>query len=219
MSNVKTFLKVLSKVGYPNPDIQSIARMIDYNIEEFLPDLVAEIGEEKADDFTEKALNKMSTKDGIRIQDEDDPEQYAYIKLHNPRLDLDNDETTVLCDWSWGDTNIFFKDDDGNETYKTIQEIGEDIGMGDWADYDEMVDDIKEDCNKLVFNSCGFGIWWPFACGVAFEFGSALSLCSVSVQPDGVITTENRWPFFFNSPGAGSKPKLNVVAPANLKSS
>jgi hypothetical protein len=160
MSNVKTFLKVLSKVGYPNPDIQSIARMIDYNIEEFLPDLVAEIGEEKADDFTEKALNKMSTKDGIRIQDEDDPEQYAYIKLHNPRLDLDNDETTVLCDWSWGDTNIFFKDDDGNETYKTIQEIGEDIGMGDWADYDEMVDDIKEDCNKLVFNSCGFGIWW-----------------------------------------------------------
>lgn len=160
MSNVKTFLKVLSKVGYPNPDIQSIAKMIDYNIEEFLPDLVAEIGEEKADEFTEKALNKISTKDGIKIQDKDDPEQYAYIILHNPRLDLDNDETTVLCDWSWGDTNIFFKDDDGNESYKTIEEIGEDIGMGDWADYDEMVDEIKEDCNRLVFNSCGFGIWW-----------------------------------------------------------
>ena len=160
MSNVKTFLKVLSKVGYPNPDIQSIARMIDYNIEEFLPDLVAEIGEEKADEFTEKALNKISTKDGIKIQDEDDPEQYAYIILHNPRLDLDNDETTVLCDWSWGDTNIFFKDDDGNDSYKTIQEIGENIGMGDWADYDEMVDDIREDCNKIVYKNCGFGIWW-----------------------------------------------------------
>ena len=160
MSNLKTFLKVLKKVGYPNPDVQSIAKMIGYNIEEFLPDLVAEIGEEKADEFTENALNKMSTSDGIRVQDKDDPEQYAYIILHNPRLDLDNDETTVLCDWSWGDTNIFFKDDDGNDSYKTIQEIGEDIGMGDWADYDEMVDDIKEDCNKLVFNSCGFGIWW-----------------------------------------------------------
>jgi hypothetical protein len=32
--------------------------------------------------------------------------------------------------------------------------------MGDWADYDEMVDEIKEDCNRLVFNDCGFGIWW-----------------------------------------------------------
>ena len=102
----------------------------------------------------------MSTQDGIRIQDENDPKQYAYIKLHNPRLDLENDETTVLCDWSWGDTNIFSGGNDGNERYKTIEEIGEDIGMGDWADYDEMIDDIREDCNKLVFSNCGFGIWW-----------------------------------------------------------
>jgi hypothetical protein len=160
MSELNRFLKVLNKVGYPNPSIHSIAKMIDYNLEEFLPDLVAEIGEQKADEFTEKALNKISTSDGIRIQDDDDPEQFAYIKLHNPRLDLENDEGTVLCNWTWGDTNIFFRDDDGNESYKTIQEIGEELGMGDWADYDEMVDDIREDCNRLVFKNCGFGIWW-----------------------------------------------------------
>jgi hypothetical protein len=134
--------------------------MADYNLEEFLPDLVAELGEEKADEFTERALNKMSTSDGIRIQDEDDPKQYAYIKLHNPRLDLENDETTILCDWTWGDTNIFYRDDDGNESYKTIQEIADWVGMGDWADFDTMVDDIREDCNKLVYKNCGFGIWW-----------------------------------------------------------
>jgi hypothetical protein len=160
MSNLKTFLKVLNKVGYPNPQVESIAKMIDYNLEEFLPDLVAEVGEEKADDFTEKALNKMSTSDGIKIQDKDDPEQYAYIILLNPRLDLENDETTVLCDWNWGDTNIFYRDDDGNESYKTIQEIADETGMGDWSDFDEMVDDIREDCNRLVFRNCGFGIWW-----------------------------------------------------------
>ena len=160
MSNLKTFLKVLNKVGYPNPQVESIAKMIDYNLEEFLPDLVSEIGQEKADEFTEKALNKISTPEGIRIQDLDDPQQYAYIKLHNPRLDLDNDETTVLCDWTWGDTNIFFRDDDGNESYRTIQEIADEVGMGDWADFDTMVDDIREDCNKLVYQNCGFGIWW-----------------------------------------------------------
>ena len=161
MSNLKTFLKVLSKVGYPNPDVHSIAKMIDYNLEEFLPDLVAEIGEEKADEFTEKALNKISTSDGIKISNlYDDSNQYAYIKIYNPRLDLDNDETTVLCDWSWGETKILYQDDDGTETYKTIQEIGEDLGIGEWSDYDELVDGIKEDCNKLVFSNCGFGIWW-----------------------------------------------------------
>ena len=160
MSNLKTFLKVLNKVGYPNPQVESIAKMIDYNLEEFLPDLVAEVGEEKADEFTEKALNKISTPEGIKVQDKEDPEQYAYIILHNPRLDLENDETTVLCDWTWGDTHIFFRDDDGNESYKTIQEIADEVGMGDWADFDEMVDDIREDCNRLVFRNCGFGIWW-----------------------------------------------------------
>ena len=160
MSELNRFLKVLNKVGYPNPSIHSIAKMIDYNLEEFLPDLVAEIGEEKADEFTEKELNKMSTPKGIRIKDKDDSKEYAYIIIHNPRLDLDNDETTVLCDWEWGDTNILSQDDDGNETYKTIEEIGEDLGMGDWADYDDLVDGIRNDCNDIVFNNCGFGIWW-----------------------------------------------------------
>ena len=161
MSNVKTFLKVLRKVGYPNPDVPSIAKMIDYNLGDFLPDLVAEIGEEKSDEFTEKALNKISTSDGIRISNlYDDSNQYAYIKIYNPRLDLENDETTVLCDWSWGETKILYQDDDGTETYKTIQEIGEDLGIGEWSDYDELVDGIKDDCNKLVFSNCGFGIWW-----------------------------------------------------------
>jgi hypothetical protein len=161
MSNLKTFLKVLKKVGYPNPNIQSIAKMIDYNLEEFLPDLVAEIGEEKADEFTEKSLNKISTPDGVKISNlYDDPNQYAYIHLHNPRLDLDNDETTVLCDWSWGETQILHQDEDGSETYKTIDEISEDLGMGDWAEYDELVDSIREDCNQLVYKNCGFGIWW-----------------------------------------------------------
>lgn len=160
MSDLVPFLKLLTKVGYPNPEIKTIANMAAYNLEDFLPDLVELLGEEKADDFTEKALKKISTPEGIKIQDKEDPEQYAYIILHNPRLDLENDETTLLCDWTWGDTNIFFRDDDGNESYRTIEEIGEDIGMGDWADFDTMVDDIREDCNKLVYKNCGFGIWW-----------------------------------------------------------
>ena len=161
MSDLNRFLKVLNKVGYPNPDVHSIAKMMDYNLEEFLPDLVAEIGEEKTDEFTEKALNKMSTKDGIRISNlYDDSNQYAYIIIHNPRLDLENDETTVLCDWEWGETKILYQDDDGTETYKTIQEIGEDLGMGEWGDYDDLVDGIRNDCNDIVFKNCGFGIWW-----------------------------------------------------------
>ena len=160
MSNLNRFLKVLQKVGYPNPDLQSIAKMADYNLDEFLPDMVAEIGEEKTNEFAKKAIDKMSTKDGIRIQDKDDPKQYAYIHILNPHVDFDNDEVSVATDWAWGDTNIYFRDDYGNEDYRTLDEISNEMGMGDWADFDEMVDDIKEDCSKLIYKNCGFQIWW-----------------------------------------------------------
>ena len=56
--------------------------------------------------------------------------------------------------------NIFYRDDDGNESYKTIAEISNEIGMGDWGDFDDMVDEIREDLNKFVYKNCGFGIWW-----------------------------------------------------------
>jgi len=67
MTDLKRFLNVLTKVGYPNSDIVSIAKVVDYNLENFLPDLVEEIGQEKADEFTEKALKKMSTPEGILV--------------------------------------------------------------------------------------------------------------------------------------------------------
>ena len=161
MSNLKTFLNVLSKSGgYPNPDIQSIAKMIGYNLDELLKDLVKEIGEDKANEFVQKAVQKMSKGDGVKMQDLDDPEQFANIHLIDPHVDLTNDETTVLSDWGWGDTNIFYRDDDGNESYKTIEEISDEVGIGDWADFDEMVEEIREECNQLFYKNCGFGIWW-----------------------------------------------------------
>ena len=160
MSNLNRFLKVLQKVGYPNPDILSIAKMVDYNLDEFLPDMVAEIGEEKTNEFAKNAIGKISTKDGIKLQDLDDPEQYSYIHVLDPYVDLEEDKTLVMSDWSWGDSNIFYKDDDGSEGYKTIQEIYNEIGMGEWADFDEMVDDIKQDCSWLVYKNCGFGVWF-----------------------------------------------------------
>jgi len=66
MSNLNRFLKVLNKVGYPNPDLDSIIRMVDYNLEDFLPDLVEEVGEEGADDFIERAISKVYNGDFFR---------------------------------------------------------------------------------------------------------------------------------------------------------
>jgi len=162
MSNLKTFLKVLNKVGYPNPDLDSIVKMVDYNLEDFLPDLVEEVGEEGADDFIERAIGKVyNDGKGIRVTVNDgDYGEYAYIKLDNAHVSLENDETTVLSRWSWGDTKILTTGEDGEETYKTMEQISDDTDMGDWAEYEELVEYIKTNCNDFMYRNCGFGIWW-----------------------------------------------------------
>jgi hypothetical protein len=162
MSNLNRFLKVLNKVGYPNPDLDSIVRMVDYNLEDFLSDLVDEVGEDGADDFIERAIEKVyNGGEGIRVTINDgDYDEYAYIKLEDPHVSLENDDTTVLSRWSWGDTKILTTGDDGEETYKTIEQISDETDMGDWAEYEELIEYIKNKCNDFMYRNCGFGIWW-----------------------------------------------------------
>ena len=162
MSNLKQFLKILSKVGYPNSDILSISQAVSYDLGEFLPDLVAEIGEGGSNDFTIKAINKLSEGDkGIKVPvHEGHYDEYAYIKIHDTIVNLDNDDTTVLVSWSWGDTKILSVNEDGDESYVTIQQLYEDAGMGDMGDLEDLWDRIKYDCSTLVYKNCGFGLWF-----------------------------------------------------------
>jgi hypothetical protein len=32
--------------------------------------------------------------------------------------------------------------------------------MGEWGDWDEMIDNIKNECYDYVRDNCGFGIWF-----------------------------------------------------------
>ena len=158
MSELNRFLKVLNKVGYPNPDTATIAKMIGYNLDNFLTELVGEIGEEQSDDFVSKTIKKLSSEKGVRINISND--EYVYFIFHNPHIDLENDATSVIARWSWGDSNLLHQDDEGNEVYRTIDEIYEDIGMGEWSEFENMLEEFKEDCNKYVYDNCGFFIWW-----------------------------------------------------------
>ena len=42
----------------------------------------------------------------------------------------------------------------------TIQEVIDNTDMGGWSDLDELLDHIKEKANSIVYNNCGFYIWW-----------------------------------------------------------
>ena len=156
MTQVKTFLKVLNKVGYPNPSTKSIAKMIGYDFFEFIPDLVYEVGEDGAQSFVNKALSKLSTEDGIKVNLSNG--EYVYIIVDKAKIDIQPSGNDVSIVYRWGDSKLLSTDEEGNEVYKTIEEIGEDVGMGEWSEYDDMIDYIKSQFYKLILNNCGFGI-------------------------------------------------------------
>ena len=160
MSNIKTFLKVLNKVGYPNPNIETIANAVSYDLPGFLSDLINEIGEDKAIWFANESFSKLSTEDGIRLNLAGGHNEYVYIKITNSYLDLEDSEEWIFVDYTWGDTHLLTTDEEGNESYQTMEEISDQVDMGDWSDYDSMIDSIIEQFQEFIYSNCGFSIWF-----------------------------------------------------------
>ena len=159
MTTVNTFLKVIKKMGYPNPNIQTIADASDYNLQEFLFDLKKEIGEDGVLDFCNKAIEKLSGKNGIMVNLETDGQEYVVVEVKPEFYDEDESENDIIVTLTILDSKIITSDGIGRDVYKTLPEIQDDLGLGDWGDYDEMMDHIKMKVYNYIFSRCGFGIW------------------------------------------------------------
>jgi hypothetical protein len=163
MSDLNRFLKVLQKVGYPNSSLTTYAKIVDYDLEDLFEDLIEEVGEDKANEFVWNALMAMYEGDkGIRINLDvvNATGAYAYFKVSSSRIDLEESHDSTLVVWSWGDSHIATVDEDGQDEWKTIQEAWEDIGMGEWGDFDNFIDEVKEEVNTVIHQNCGFYVWF-----------------------------------------------------------
>lgn len=160
-SNLKIFLDILNKVGYPNPKLKAISEHIGYDLNYFLTDLFDELGAEKTNDFVKQALKKLSTNKGIRVDYDPTDESYAYIKILSFYIEDDNADTnrktySLKINSRITDSHMLTTDDDGNEVYQTLDQIYENIGMGEWGYYDELIDSVFNEFNDKIFNECGF---------------------------------------------------------------
>lgn len=161
MNNINRFLRVMNKLGYPNPNVMLIAESMNYNLDEFLVDLIDEIGEVKTHEFVERAFEKLSEDGkGIRVPLDDNNNNYIYLQIYHSRLDGDETEDSVLIDYSWGENKLTGVDEDGNEYDSTMDELYDNIGMGEWGEWDEMIDNVKNECYDHIRSNCGFGIWF-----------------------------------------------------------
>jgi hypothetical protein len=158
--NIKSFLKILNKVGYPNSSIVSISNAVGYDLDEFLLDLKSEIGGDGVVDFCDKAIKKLSDKNGIRVDLETDGLEYVLVNVYPLYYHEDESEIDVVSRVQILDSKILSKDEDGNDVYKTIEEVNSEMGLGDWTEYDEMMDLVRNKIYTYIFLRCGFGIWF-----------------------------------------------------------
>lgn len=159
MSDFKTFMKTLSKTGYPNPNIVSIAEFVGYNIEDFLPDMMWLEGYEKTEKFLSNTLNKILDKNGVMRVDISDlayGPSYVDIKMIYKGYDPEISEESILIKDAFVDSKII--NQQGEET--TLEEMYEDVGLGEMGEWDDFIGSIREEINNQFFNQSGFHLYW-----------------------------------------------------------
>jgi hypothetical protein len=161
MSNLKTFLKVAQKLGYPNPSPNSlvIANSIDYNLNNFIEDLILEVGQERANEFVNKTFSSLGAtySPGIKIDLSDmvgETGSYIYLIINGfDFVEGDDEFKEVWIHYTWGDSHLIH---DGE--VKTLDDIYDEVDLGTMGEYDELMDDIQYACHKDIFNKTGFRI-------------------------------------------------------------
>ncbi len=156
MKKFELLLKALGRVGYPNENLMSIFRALDYRDNDFLPDLVENLGEDGAYDFVQKTIDKLNTPKGIKIdlKDYGYPESYVYLKIKQFRIDFEESEESILILYAWGDG--MFMHPEENKLY-TKEEVYQNTDMQAWSD---MLDMFESASSEFFFYNCGYSLWF-----------------------------------------------------------
>jgi hypothetical protein len=156
MTDFNILLKYFKKIGYPNKNLHTLFKSLDYNPDNFLTDMVETLGEDVAREFVQKTIDKLNTSEGIRIDLEDAgyPESYIYLKIRQFRIDLEESEDAILILYSWGDGMIMNIED--NKLY-TKEELRQNCDMGEWND---VLDVFEGAANNFFYSNCGYWFWY-----------------------------------------------------------
>lgn len=161
-NDFKVLLKMLSKLGYgyPTDKLGFVINSMGYDTDSILGDMIKALGEDGAYKFIDKTLETLSDGDkGIKIdlKSHYDNDSWVYLKIKNYRIDLEETEECILINYEWGDSRIEHPEDG---TVKTIEEIYNEVDMGDWSDWDQFISDVQDAASFQITRKTGLCFWW-----------------------------------------------------------
>jgi DNA-binding ferritin-like protein (Dps family) len=133
------FWKLLKKLGYPNPRLRQIAEITNYDLINFVEDLIKTFGEKQTFEFLKKTIKKNQPDGGFRFELEGGQNEYVQIKVEPKFI---TEEGFLEVTFTWGeDSRIVVVRTDDVEEVKTIQKV-----LDDW----EPGDDVEDFINSLI---------------------------------------------------------------------
>ena len=146
------FWKLLKKLGYPNPKIQQIAEVTNYDLINFVEDLKKTYGEEQTFDFLKKAIMKNQPDGGFRFElSMGAMNEYVHIIVEPKFI---TEEGFLEVEFTWGeDSRIVVSKNDDVEEVKTIHQVLDDWDWGD--DIQEFIDNVISTYKIDFFNNFG----------------------------------------------------------------
>jgi hypothetical protein len=154
MIEVKNFLKILQKAGYPNtnPDTITIANAASYPLESFIKNLAEEIGMEGTQEFIEKVFSSLGLTYHPGLKLELGGGDYMHLIIND--FDLvegeGEDITEVWIHYSFGENRLTI-----NETPTTLADIWDEADMGDMGEVGEIQDEIQDEFRDYIYTKTG----------------------------------------------------------------
>ena len=154
MIEVKNFLKILQKAGYPNtnPDTITIANAASYPLESFIKNLSEEIGMEGTQEFIEKVFSSLGLTYHPGLKLELGGGDYMHLIIND--FDLvegeGEDITEVWIHYSFGENRLTI-----NETPTTLADIWDEADMGDIGEVSDIQYEIQDEFRDYIYTKTG----------------------------------------------------------------
>jgi hypothetical protein len=124
---------------------------------EFLKDLLDEVGTDKTFEFVRNTFSELGamSSPGLKIDLSNtvgETGSYMYLIINGVNLAHREDDTLeVWVNYSFGKHQLIH---DGE--IKTLDDIYEDVGLGEMGEWDDLFNSIKEECIDYLFLTTGF---------------------------------------------------------------
>lgn len=156
MGDLKTFLTVIKKYGYPNPKVETIAKMTSYDLDELLTDMLAKKGLKFTEYFVDRAIKKLLGPDmKIKLDVSEVTEEGSWVTFKVSPFNFDPEETEdgVYSNIEIVDSHIVQPDG----SVMTLDEMYEELDIVEWSDFDDMIRSMEEILISYVHQNTG--IW------------------------------------------------------------